>query len=268
VIREVQRIVDARRHRTSSGIVGQRAIPSPGLDSVDPFCLLEEIGPADAEAAPGPSGSEAPHRGVEVITFLMSGALEYRHKKGERGVLEPEDLLWSLAGAGMTCSDVIPGDIPTRAGPVHGLRFGADLPAHLEHSTPRSLKVPAHQISWLPVPGQTARARILAGEAFGVRSVIRTAGSIEAQDWLIDSGTDVTIPVPDQYQALVYVCHETTWVGDEGLGVRPGQLALLADGQAVRLRSLASTLQPARVLLLAGSPLRKFGRRGRGAGQP
>jgi redox-sensitive bicupin YhaK (pirin superfamily) len=268
VIREVQRIVDARRHRAHSGIVGQRAIPSPGLDSVDPFFLLEEIGPADAEAARSPSGSEAPHQGGELITVLISGSLEYRHKNGQRGVLEREDLLWSLAGAGINYSEAIPGDIPTRAGAVHGLRFGADLPAHLEQSTPRSLKVPAHQISWLPVPGQTARTRVLAGEAFGVRSVIRTAGSIEAQDWLIDSGADVTIPLPEGYQALVYVCHETTWVGDEGLGVRPGQLALLADGQAVRLRSLASTLQPARVLLLAGSPVRRARRRGRGAGQP
>jgi redox-sensitive bicupin YhaK (pirin superfamily) len=262
VIREVQQIVDARRHRGTGGILGQRAIPSPGLDSADPFSLLEEIGPTDGEPAPGPPGPEAPHRGVETLTFLMSGALEYGDEDGDWGLLEREDLLWSVAGAGSSCSEVTPRRIARRAEPVHGLRIWADLPFHLALSPPRSLKVPAARIPWLPVPGQTARTRVLAGESLGVQSLLQTAGRIEAQDWIIDAGSDVTIPVSERYQALLYVCYETTWVGDEGLGVRPGQLALLAQGQAVRLRSLASTLRPARVLLLAGSPLRRSRRRG------
>jgi redox-sensitive bicupin YhaK (pirin superfamily) len=257
VIREVAQIVDAQGRHDKSGIVARRLIPTPELPSADPFRLLEEIGPRDYE--PGEAQLEAMehHQGVDVVTFLMSGELEYTHSRAELGLLEAEDVLWTLAGRGTPYSERLSRRFSERGGHVHGVRFLVDLPEHLENSPPRWLEIAAAQLPWIEVAGPSARTRLLAGEAFGMRSLIAAGADIEAQDWLIDAGADVTIPVPEDHRVLLFVCCETVWVGDEGLGIRNGQLAVLAEGQAVRLRGAASTREPGRLLLLAGKPLDK-----------
>jgi FtsP/CotA-like multicopper oxidase with cupredoxin domain len=89
VIREVHRIVGARRYRGLNGVIGRRLFPTADLSAADPFCLLEEIGPSECEPGETQVAAEERHHGVDVITFLMSGELEYSHAPGERGLLEP-----------------------------------------------------------------------------------------------------------------------------------------------------------------------------------
>jgi redox-sensitive bicupin YhaK (pirin superfamily) len=251
-MREVERIVEARRHRAGTGLVGRRVMPSPEIECAPPFSLVEEIGPTDGDCGDQAVAAAEPQRGVEVITVLVSGALQYSYSSGDRGVLQQDDVLWTVAGAGTEYSERVvrsPGSDPW---PVHALRFSVDLPAPLEGSAPRSVKIPADRIPWLPVSGVAARARVLAGQAFDVRAVIETGAEIEAQEWLIDAGADVTIPLSEELAAMAYVITETVWLGDQGLGVRQGQLALLGRGTAVRLCGPAATLRPARLMLLAG----------------
>lgn len=246
-MREVQRIVTARRHRAGTGIVGRRALPTSELGSTAPFSLLEEIGPTDGDDGDTPGAFPEPQRGVEVITLIMAGELQFSYSSGDRGLLRADDVLWTVAGAGTGYSEIV------ARSRVHGLRFHVDMPAHLEKSAPRWSRLRGGRIPWLPISA-AVQARVLAGEGFGVRAVIETGARIQAQDLLIDAGADVTVPMAEHLQAMAYVSCETAWLGDEGLAVRQGQLALLGPGTAVRLRGAASTLQPARLLLLAGVP--------------
>jgi redox-sensitive bicupin YhaK (pirin superfamily) len=250
--REVQRIVNARLQRSATGIVGRRPFPSPALDPPSPFSVLEELGPTDGEPGDAESGSQDRQRGVHVVTSLFAGELQYAFATGERGLLEPGDVLWALPARENTYSEVVSGDRGRDPRRVHGVRFTVDLPADLAGSDRRCIKISAARIPWLAVGGQAARTRVLAGEAFGTRALVQAGSGVQAQDWLLDSDADVTIPLPDHLGAMIYVCSETAWVGDQGSGVRPGQLAILAPGQAVRLRRAANTLLPVRLLLLAG----------------
>jgi redox-sensitive bicupin YhaK (pirin superfamily) len=93
---------------------------------------------------------------------------------------------------------------------------------------------------------------VIAGEALGARAVIATHTPIVLQDWSIDVGADVIVPLPRDHQAVVYVFGGSVTIGTEGRTVRDGQLALLGVGDALRLRGGS---EPARLLLLAGVPL-------------
>ena len=46
-IREPARVVSARRQVEGGGFIVRRPFPTPSLDLVDPFLLLDEMGPAD-----------------------------------------------------------------------------------------------------------------------------------------------------------------------------------------------------------------------------
>ena len=44
-IREVKRVVTAHRQREGGGFIVRRPFPSLGIDQVDPFLLIDEMGP-------------------------------------------------------------------------------------------------------------------------------------------------------------------------------------------------------------------------------
>jgi quercetin 2,3-dioxygenase len=93
---------------------------------------------------------------------------------------------------------------------------------------------------------------VIAGEALGARAVIDTRTPIVYQDWRLADGADVTLPIAADHQALVYVFEGSALVGDEGTALNDGQMALLGEGDAVRLRGASGG---GRLLLLAGVPI-------------
>lgn len=95
---------------------------------------------------------------------------------------------------------------------------------------------------------------IIAGEALGQRAVIDTHTPIVYQDWQLEPGADVTLPLDAAQQVLVYVFEGKAKVGDDGTTLRDGQLGVLDTGDAVRLRGGG---QSGRLLLLASVPLRE-----------
>jgi quercetin 2,3-dioxygenase len=95
----------------------------------------------------------------------------------------------------------------------------------------------------------------VAGEALGVSAVIDTHTPIVFQDWTVHAGADVRTRVPEDHQALVYVFEGAVRVGDGGQELRDGQMAILGNGESLRLRGLDGAEKPGRLLLLAGVPL-------------
>jgi redox-sensitive bicupin YhaK (pirin superfamily) len=64
-------------------------------------------------------------------------------------------------------------------------------------------------------------------------------------------------PIAGEHQALVYVFQGGVDVGDDGRSLRDGELGLLGPGDGVRISVPGGSEEPARLLLLAGRPLRE-----------
>jgi redox-sensitive bicupin YhaK (pirin superfamily) len=115
---------------------------------------------------------------------------------------------------------------------------------------PRYQEVPGSRIPEGQSGDGRARVKVVAGEALGAKAVIDTHTPITYQDWTLDDGADVTQPLAVEQQALAYVFQGSARVGDKV--VTEGQMALLGEGDAVRLRGNAGG---GRLLLLAGVPV-------------
>jgi redox-sensitive bicupin YhaK (pirin superfamily) len=101
-----------------------------------------------------------------------------------------------------------------------------------------------------------ARVRVIAGEALGVRAVIDTRTPIVYQDWILEPGAGVEQPLAEGHHAFVYVFEGRAEVGS-GRSLSNGELGLLGPGRSVRLAVPAGAASGARLLLLAGQPLRE-----------
>jgi redox-sensitive bicupin YhaK (pirin superfamily) len=250
--REAARIVTAHRQREGGGFIVRRPVPTLGLELVDPFLLIDEMGPVDYAPGEALGAPDHPHRGFETVTYVLEGEMEHEDSAGHRGALRAGDVQWMTAGAGIVHSEMPSSRMREEGGRMHGFQIWVNLPARDKMSRPRYQEIPAARIPEARTDDGRARVKVVAGEALGVRAVIETHTPIVYQDWSVDDGADVSIPIPADQQALVYVFRGAARVGDEGKEVRDGQLALLGPGDTVRLRGANGG---GRLLLLGGVPL-------------
>jgi redox-sensitive bicupin YhaK (pirin superfamily) len=250
-VRETARVVTAHRQREGAGFIVRRPFPSQGLELVDPFLLLDEMGPVDYAPGEAVGAPDHPHRGFETITYMLEGQFEHEDSAGHKGVLRPGDVQWMTAGAGIVHSEMPSREIREKGGRVHGFQIWVNLPAKLKMTRPRYQEVSGSNIPQAASADGRARVRVVAGEALGAKAVIDTYIPIVYQDWMLDAGADVTVALPREQQALAYVFQGAAIVGNEGKEIRDGQLAMFAAGDAVRLRGAAGG---GRLLLLAGVP--------------
>ncbi|HEX4445654.1 MAG TPA: pirin family protein [Polyangiaceae bacterium] len=265
--KEVARIVTAHRQTEGAGFVVRRPVPSAGLEVVDPFLLIDEMGPVEYAPGQAVGAPDHPHRGFETVTYVLEGEFEHEDSAGHRGAIRAGDVQWMTAGAGIVHSEEPSRAIREKGGRMHGFQIWVNLPARLKMTQPRYQEVKAERIPRASTADGKARVRVIAGAALGVKAVIDTRTPIVYQDWTVDSGGDVSVRLENGESALVYVFEGSVRVGDGGQGdrgegdggqeVRDGQMAILGAGDVVRLRGPEEAGKHGRLLLLGGTPLRE-----------
>jgi redox-sensitive bicupin YhaK (pirin superfamily) len=255
--REVTRLMTAHRQTEGAGFVVRRPLPSAGLEAADPFLLIDEMGPVDYAPGEAVGAPDHPHRGFETVTYALEGEFEHEDSAGHRGALGAGDVQWMTAGGGIIHSEEPSRRIREQGGRVHGFQIWVNLPARLKMTQPRYQEVPASRVPRATSQDGKAQVRVIAGEALGVRAVIDTHIPITFQDWTLTSGADASVSLGKDVAGLVYVFEGSARVGNRGATVNEGQLALLGEGDAVRLLGPQEGGAHGRLLLLAGKPLKE-----------
>src|SRR5262249_57294282 len=119
------------------GCVGGGPSRTARLDMVDPFLLLDHMGPSDYAPGEAVGAPDHPHRGFETVTYMLEGAFEHRDSSGGGGYLGPGDVQWMTAGAGIVHSEEPAERIRRDGGRVHGLQLWVNLPRADKMSPPR-----------------------------------------------------------------------------------------------------------------------------------
>jgi len=245
-VRKIHEILDSHRQLEGGGFVVRRPFPGERVDHVDPFLLIDEMGPVDYARGEAIGAPDHPHRGFETVTYVLEGEMEHEDSAGHRGRLGPFDVQWMTAGAGIVHSEMPSRRIREEGGRVHGFQVWVNLPRRDKMMRPRYQEVSGAKLPVASAPG--ASVRVVAGEALGVKAAIDTRTPIVFQDWTLEPGADVTVPFEAGLRMMAYVFEGEARVGDTV--VRDGQLAILGEGDAVRLGGGRG-----RVLLLGGVPL-------------
>jgi quercetin 2,3-dioxygenase len=253
--KDIVRVVTAHRQTEGAGFVVRRPLPSFALELFDPFLLIDEMGPADYAPGEAVGAPDHPHRGFETVTYVLEGAFEHEDSAGHRGSLEPGDVQWMTAGGGIVHSEEPSRDIKEAGGRVHGFQIWVNLPARLKMTQPRYQEVKSDRIPYAASADGKARVRVIAGAALGAHAVIDTHTPITFQDWTLDAGADASVRLAPGERALAYVFEGSARIGARGAEVQDGQLALLGEGDVVRLRGPERAGAHGRLLLLAGVPL-------------
>jgi redox-sensitive bicupin YhaK (pirin superfamily) len=253
--RRVARVITAHQQLEGGGFVVRRPFPSRGLGLVDPFLLLDEMGPAEYGPGEALGAPDHPHRGFETVTYMLAGAFEHEDSAGHKGTIAAGDVQWMTAGRGVVHSEMPARPIREQGGRVHGFQLWVNLPARDKMMPPRYQEVPGTGIPEAVTSDGRARVRVIAGEALGARAVIDTRTPISYQDWRLEPGASVEQPLAEGHNAFAYVFEGRAQVGSDGRDLAQGQVGLLESGAGVSLSVPASAAGACRLLLLSGQPL-------------
>lgn len=254
--RAVARVVEGTRTNEGAGFPVRRPFPTRVLDHVDPFLLLDEMGPVEYRPGLAKGAPDHPHRGFETVTYLLAGRMQHGDSQGNRGTLNPGDVQWMTAGAGVIHSEMPERTFLEQGGLMHGFQLWVNLPAREKMIRPRYQDTPAARIPVVTSEDGRVRAKVIAGEALGAKAVIETRTPILYVHVTLSPGAEVTQPVARGFNVFAYPFVGALLAGPEGRRIDEGAAAIFAtDGEAVRLAAPAGATAPVEVLLVGGQPL-------------
>jgi redox-sensitive bicupin YhaK (pirin superfamily) len=219
---------------------------------IDPFLLLDQMGPM--ESAPGQARGfpPHPHRGFETVTYLLSGEMQHHDSWGNRGTLRPGDVQWMTAGSGLVHSEMPSEDFIRNGGRLHGFQLWINLPKRDKKIAPRYQDTPSDRIPVARNAEGTVEVKVVAGESLGTKGIIETRIPILYLHATLAPGAEFTQPVPQSENAFAFVIEGA---GEFG-GSAAGQYQVsLFDRSADSVHVVNTGSEPLSFLLIAGEPI-------------
>jgi redox-sensitive bicupin YhaK (pirin superfamily) len=252
--RSVLAVVTATETLEGAGFQVRRPFPTRALDHLDPFLLLDEMGPMDLEPGQAQGAPDHPHRGFETVTYLLSGELVHRDSQGGGGVIRPGQVQWMTAGAGVVHSEMPSAAFQRTGGRMHGFQLWVNLPRAEKLAPPRYQGLGGATLPAARTEDGLAEVKVIAGEALGARAATATHTPILYLHATLQPGGALSLPVAPGWNALVYVFEGRARVGRDGRLAPPGTMVILKDdGAEVSLAAEGGA--PAQALVLAGRPI-------------
>jgi quercetin 2,3-dioxygenase len=168
--RSILKIVNSVQTAEGEGFLVNRAFPTNLLSDLDPFLLLDEIGPKDLAPREAKGAPDHPHRGFETVTYMLEGKFEHKDSRGNAGRLGPGDVQWMTAGAGVIHSELPEKEFAQKGGRLHGFQLWVNLPSRDKTINPRYQDIPAFKIPVSHTANSLVMAKVIAGEALGVKA--------------------------------------------------------------------------------------------------
>lgn len=252
-----------------AGVKLNRAFGFHDPTELDPFLLFDEFG-GDIPEEYLKGFPWHPHRGIETITYVLSGTVDHEDSLGNSGKLGAGDVQWMTAGSGIMHQEM-PGASPS--GRMHGFQLWGNLPASQKMTSPRYQDVTAADIPEV-IDDDGTRVKIIVGRFWGQTGPVDgIAADPQYLDVHVPAGVTKTFAIDTYRRAFAYVFEGSAVFVD---AATPVGVLLEKDvsGQEVNIRDMSGdrtlvrfgtgdeiTVQAGpegvRFLLISGAPIQE-----------
>lgn len=233
--RRIDTVLDTLDLDADGQVDRKRIVLQPGhWSSFDPFLMMAE----DWFTQPGFTWH--PHRGIETVTFVLSGRQRHGDTTGVSSILEPGDAQWMTAGRGIIHQELAEGDDT-----VHSLQLWINLPAAHKMMDPR-----LQNLRRAEQPTQRngdATITVYAGPG----SNTQTVQPMAFVDVALRAKGTALLHTPEEWRAIVYVLEGEVNIGDTKVAASQVALSHPGSGDQLVLESNTAT----RLLMFSGLPI-------------
>jgi redox-sensitive bicupin YhaK (pirin superfamily) len=248
--RHIERIIEPQPVVEGAGVKLKRSIGTQTLDYLDPFLLLDHFSSTDRRDYE--TGFPLhPHRGIETVTYMLSGMVTHKDTLGNAGTIGPGDVQWMTAGRGIMHEEMP----QVRPEGIAGFQLWVNLPAKRKMTAPRYQNILSAEVPEIN-KGDGARVRLIAGEVEGTAGPV---SGIAANPIYMD----VTVPPHSRFKQTIdsgNTAFAYVFQGDGRFSAADGtektiqspKLVVLSAGDYVEV---ATADEATRFLLVSGRPL-------------
>lgn len=241
--RKIKEIFEEKPTLEGAGVRLNRVFGYHQIPIFDPFLLFDHFGSDNPEdyikGFPW-----HPHRGIETVTYMLSGEVEHGDSIGNKGIIGAGDIQWMTAGSG-----IIHQEMPIRYnGLLQGFQLWVNLPKKNKMINPRYQGIIESQIPIVKKNG--LKIKLIAGEIDGYKGPVK--------DLIVDvEYLDVTLDNEIEFKHHTNIDHNVFLFVISGRGIifdreiKQSQCVLLNEGEDLIVKSIENL----NFLLISGRPL-------------
>jgi len=243
---EVEKIIEPIEASDGAGVKLKRSIGTHLIDYHDPFLMLDEFGSENKDDYIG-GFPPHPHRGIETVTYMLSGEFEHEDSTGAKGRMSSGDVQWMKTGGG-----IIHSEMPAMTeGKLHGFQLWVNMPAKFKMNKPEYIYIDAKEMQIHK--DDDKKVKVIAGK-FGEAEGPIKGHNVEPVylDIEIKKEKEFTFNLPSTHNSLIYLIDGEVKVGKQDHNpIKDSTLIILTRGEELKV----SGLTKAKFLLISGKPI-------------
>ncbi len=209
----------------------------------DPFLLLDHFGSENPDDYMR-GFPWHPHRGIETVTYMLSGEVEHGDSIGNRGLIGSGDIQWMTAGSG-----IIHQEMPRKYdGLMQGFQLWVNLPAKKKMATPKYRGINKDQIPKVKEEG--VEVKLIAGTIDDTEGAVKDlAIKVEYFDVRLAAGKMFEHKTERNCNVFAYTIEGAGYT--DSITIEKQHCVLFGEGDNVRITAKNGL----RFLFVSGKPL-------------
>lgn len=186
-------------------LITRSPLPTRSLQQIDPFIFLNHHGPQTY--APNNNGlpfGPHPHRGIETVTFIVSGDIAHQDTAGAKSVIGAGGIQWMTAGSGLIHAELSSDEFLKEGGDLEILQLWINLPAKHKMTQPFYKGVQRDEMVKIEV-AKGATLDLIAGTYQEVKGSVATLTDVFLSTLTMEEGSMLTLDIPEDRNIFFYV---------------------------------------------------------------
>jgi len=248
-VRTIRAVIKGKPTMEGAGVHLRRIFGNNEVPMFDPFLMLDDFRSYNPEHFRA-GFPWHPHRGIETITYVLSGDVEHGDSMGNKGLISSGDTQWMTAGSGIIHQEMPLGDTE---GKMEGFQLWANLPKSHKMMPPRYRDIKNSQVPVVSLENGV-KIKIICGKVGDCEGPVK--------DIVVDPEyLDVTIPAASDFRHSTKNGHTVFAYVIDGQGyfdetkaksVANGSVCLYEDGDHILVTTGTESV---RFLLISGKPI-------------
>lgn len=240
--KRIKNTYTAKMTTDGAGVQLDRLFGYSETPNFDPFLLLDYFETHDPKAV-SMGFPWHPHRGIETISYVISGEIDHEDSLGNKGTIRDGDVQWMTAGSG-----IIHQEMPkVTSNGLQGFQLWLNLSAKDKMIKPKYNQILSKDIPIINTPDYSLK--IIAGSAKGQSGPIKKSDlNILLLDLILQPEKSVEIET-SQKEAFIFLYEGEIII--EGESVLSLNVVTLTEGNKILIRANNRS----KMLIGAGMPL-------------
>jgi redox-sensitive bicupin YhaK (pirin superfamily) len=191
-----------------------------------------------------------PHKGFETVTIAYKGSVAHHDSAGNSGVINPGDVQWMTAGAGILHKEYHEQEFAREGGPFEMVQLWVNLPAKNKGAKPGYQGLTAADMGKVTLPDNAGVVNVIAGDFNGTKGPAHTFTEVNLFDIKLKNGGTLQTETKSSHNTALLVIEGSVTVNgskaDEHAFVLFGN-----EGETVTIEASVDSV----ILLMSGEPI-------------